>query len=168
MTQRSEILIRFVPFRGANLRVKSGLFIAPKHFRYFINRTKTQGKGIVVPEKVLSVTKEEADKKGYELKSYGEVVVADRIVTPEVENSKQQKKMLDDLQAAIMDAFATAHKDDVDAVWLEKLSIAFIIQHASLLVEERVDAKRSLFIILPRNIWKRNVSHTTIPRLFVC
>ena len=41
VTHRSEILIRFVPFRGANLRVKSGLFISPKHFRYFINRTKT-------------------------------------------------------------------------------------------------------------------------------
>lgn len=121
VTHRSEILIRFVPFRGANLRVKSGLFISPKHFRYFINRTKTMKNGVDVPEKVLSVNKEEAAKKGYELKSYGEVVVADRIITPEVENSKQQKKLLDDLLASIMDAFATAHKDDVDAVWLDKV-----------------------------------------------
>ena len=121
VTHRSEILIRFVPFRGANLRVKSGLFISPKHFRYFINRTKTMKNGVDVPEKVLSVNKEEAAKKGYELKSYGEVVVADRIITPEVENSKQQKKLLDDLLASIMDAFATAHKDDVDAIWLDKV-----------------------------------------------
>ena len=121
VTHRSEILIRFVPFRGANLRVKSGLFISPKHFRYFINRTKTMKNGVDVPEKVLSVNKEEAAKKGYELKSYGEVVVADRIITPEVENSKQQKKLLYDLLASIMDAFATAHKDDVDAIWLDKV-----------------------------------------------
>ena len=121
VTHRSEILIRFVPFRGANLRVKSGLFISPKYFRYFINRTKTMKNGVDVPEKVLSVNKEEAAKKGYELKSYGEVVVADRIITPEVENSKQQKKLLNDLLASIMDAFATAHKDDVDAVWLDKV-----------------------------------------------
>lgn len=121
VTHRSEILIRFVPFRGANLRIKSGLFITPKHFRYFINRNKTLSKGIVVPEKVLSVTKEEAQKRGYELKSYGEVVVADRIMTPEVKNSKQQKEVLDGLLTAIMDAFAIAHKDDVDAVWLDKV-----------------------------------------------
>ena len=121
VTHRSEILIRFVPFRGANLRVKSGLFISPKHFRYFINRTKTLKTGIAVPEKVLSINKEEAAKKGYELKSYGEVVVADRIITPEVKNSKQQKQLLDELLASIMEAFASAHKDDVDAVWLDKI-----------------------------------------------
>lgn len=70
ITHRSEVLIRFVPFRGANLRVKSGMFIAPKHFRYFINFNKTIAKGIVAPEKTVSVSKEEAQKKGYEIKSY--------------------------------------------------------------------------------------------------
>lgn len=57
ITHRSEILIRFVPFRGANLRVKSGMFIAPKHFRYFINFNKTIAKGVIVPDKVVSVNK---------------------------------------------------------------------------------------------------------------
>lgn len=89
ITHRSEVLIRFVPFRGANLRVKSGMFIAPKHFRYFINFNKTIAKGIVAPEKTVSVSKEEAQKKGYEIKSYGEIVVTERISSSEVEHSKK-------------------------------------------------------------------------------
>ena len=121
ITHRSEVLIRFVPFRGANLRVKSGMFIAPKHFRYFINFNKTIAKGIVAPEKTVSVSKEEAQKKGYEIKSYGEIVVTERISSSEVEHSKKQKKNIDELLAMIMSEFSKAHKDDVNAVWLDKI-----------------------------------------------
>ena len=121
ITHRSEVLIRFVPFRGANLRVKSGMFIAPKHFRYFINFIKTIAIGIVAPEKTVSVSKEEAQKKGYEIKSYGEIVVTERISSSEVEHSKKQKNNIDELLAMIMSEFSKAHKDDVNAVWLDKI-----------------------------------------------
>ncbi len=170
VTHRSEILIRFVPFRGANLRVKSGLFITPKHFRYFINRTKTMKNGVDVPEKVLSVNKEEAAKKGYELKSYGEVVVADRIITPEVENSKQQKKLLDDLLASIMDAFATAHKDDVDAIWLDKVVNRFHHPTRQPATKgKRGKSKKSIYDLAEEYLEKKHFSydHTKAFRVLV-
>ena len=39
ITHRSEVLLRFLPFHGMNLRSKTGIFIYPRHFRYFVNRT---------------------------------------------------------------------------------------------------------------------------------
>lgn len=121
VTHRSEVLIRFVPFRGMFLRTKSGIFIQPRHFRYFVNRTSTQKNGIVVPENVISVSKQEAEKRGYTIKTYGEIVIADRIVTPDVEFDRHQKNNLEELLRTIMDEFRETPKDDVDAMWLEKV-----------------------------------------------
>ena len=121
ITHRSEVLLRFLPFHGMNLRSKTGIFIYPRHFRYFVNRTASQKAGVVIPENITSITQQEAEKRGYSIKTYGEIVISDRIVTPEVEFDKQQKKIIDQLQTAIIEAFDAASREDIDAMWLDKI-----------------------------------------------
>ena len=51
VTHRSEILIRFYQGQKIDYRVKSGLFVEPRHFRYFVNRNASKKQGVVVPDK---------------------------------------------------------------------------------------------------------------------
>ena len=125
VTHRSEILIRFYQGQNIDFRVKSGLFVQPRHFRYFVNRVASKKKGIVIPDKVTSVCKEDAKAKGYVLSTRGEVVIADRIMTPEVNFDKEQEKLLGELRTTIMEAFATADKNALATDWLEKIVYRF-------------------------------------------
>lgn len=97
VTHRSEILIRFYQGQKIDYRVKSGLFVEPRHFRYFVNRNASKKQGVVVPDKVTSVTKEEAKAKGYAITTRGEVVITDRLITPEVKFDKEQARLLGEL-----------------------------------------------------------------------
>lgn len=119
-THRSEILLRFHCGRNIDFRVKSGLYIQQNHFRYFVNRDATSKKGIDIPDKVSSATKEIAEAKGYVLKMYGEVVITERLITPDVKYDQEQNKQLEAMQIAIMDAYKQEEKETIDAKWLEK------------------------------------------------
>lgn len=124
-THRSEILLRFHCGRNIDFRVKSGLYIQQNHFRYFVNRDATSKKGIDIPDKVTSVTKEIAEAKGYVLKMYGEVVITERLITPDVKYDQEQNKQLEAMQIAIMDAYKQEEKETIDAKWLEKVVYKF-------------------------------------------
>ena len=125
ITQRSEILIRFFQGQNLDLRVKTGLFIAPRHFRYFINRDATKKKGITVPDKVVSVCKEEAKAKGYSLRTCGEIVIADRIITSEVSYDREQQAKINDLQKIILEEFTKIPKEEANTKWLEDIIFRF-------------------------------------------
>lgn len=124
-THRSEILLRFHCGRNIDFRVKSGLYIQQNHFRYFVNRDATSKKGIDIPNKVTSATKEIAEAKGYVLKMYGEVVITERLITPDVKYDQEQNKQLEAMQIAIMDAYKQEEKETIDAKWLEKVVYKF-------------------------------------------
>lgn len=124
-THRSEILLRFHCGRNIDFRVKSGLYIQQNHFRYFVNRDATSKKGIDIPDKVTSATKEIAEAKGYVLKMYGEVVITERLITPDVKYDQEQNKQLEAMQIAIMDAYKQEEKETIDAKWLEKVIYKF-------------------------------------------
>lgn len=124
-THRSEILLRFHCGRNIDFRVKSGLYIQQNHFRYFVNRDATSKKGIAIPDKVTSATKEIAEAKGYVLKMYGEVVITERLITPDVKYDQEQNKQLEAMQIAIMDAYKKEEKETIDAKWLEKVVYKF-------------------------------------------
>lgn len=124
-THRSEILLRFHCGRNIDFRVKSGLYIQQNHFRYFVNRDATSKKGIDIPDKVSSATKEIAEAKGYVLKMYGEVVITERLITPDVKYDQEQNKQLGAMQIAIMDAYKQEEKETIDAKWLEKVVYKF-------------------------------------------
>lgn len=124
-THRSEILLRFHCGRNIDFRVKSGLYIQQNHFHYFVNRDATSKKGIDIPDKVTSATKEIAEAKGYVLKMYGEVVITERLITPDVKYDQEQNKQLEAMQIAIMDAYKKEEKETIDAKWLEKVVYKF-------------------------------------------
>ena len=124
-THRSEILLRFHCGRNIDFRVKSGLYIQQNHFRYFVNRDATSKKGIDIPDKVTSATKEIAEANGYVLKMYGEVVITERLITPDVKYDQEQNKQLEAMQIAIMDAYKKEEKETIDAKWLEKVVYKF-------------------------------------------
>ena len=124
-THRSEILLRFHCGRNIDFRVKSGLYIQQNHFRYFVNRDATSKKGIDIPDKVTSATKEIAEAEGYVLKMYGEVVITERLITPDVKYDQEQNKQLEAMQIAIMDAYKKEEKETIDAKWLEKVVYKF-------------------------------------------
>lgn len=125
VTHRSEILIRFYQGQNIDYRVKSGLFVEPRHFRYFVNRNASKKQGVVIPDKVTSVTKEEAKAKGYAIATRGEVVITDRLITPEVKFDKEQARLLGELQTTIMDAFVAADKSNLSEDWLDKIVYRF-------------------------------------------
>lgn len=67
ITHRSEILIRFYQGQKIDFRVKTGLFIQPRHFKYFVNRAATKKQGVDIPDKITSVCKDEAMAKDMSL-----------------------------------------------------------------------------------------------------
>ena len=160
ITHRSEVLLRFLPFHGVNLRSKTGIFIYPRHFRYFVNRTASQKAGVVIPENITSITQQEADKRGYSIKTYGEIVISDRIVTPEVEFDKQQKKIIEQLQNAIIEAIDTASREDIDAMWLDKI-ISQFFHPTKQYSEKRVRAKgeKSIYDLAEEYLEKKRFSY---------
>ena len=121
ITHRSEILIRFYQGQKIDFRVKTGLFIQPRHFRYFVNRAATKKQGVDIPDKITSVCKDEAKAKGYVVTTRGEVVITDRLITPDVLYDKEQARLLVDLQTIIMDAFVKVDKENISDDWLDKI-----------------------------------------------
>lgn len=121
ITHRSEILIRFYQGQKIDFRVKTGLFIQPRHFKYFVNRAATKKQGVNIPDKITSVCKDEAKAKGYVVATRGEVVITDRLITPDVLYDKEQARLLVDLQTIIMDAFVKVDKENIPDDWLDKI-----------------------------------------------
>lgn len=121
ITHRSEILIRFYQGQKIDFRVKTGLFIQPRHFRCFVNRAATKKQGVDIPDKITFVCKDEAKAKGYVVATRGEVVITDRLITPDVLYDKEQARLLVDLQTIIMDAFVKVDKENIQEDWLDKI-----------------------------------------------
>lgn len=79
-TGRAEILLRLYQGKKYDLYAKTSLFVMPRYFEYYINKSKTAKNGVSVPDKTITVTREEATKKGYILYDRGELVVNARII----------------------------------------------------------------------------------------
>lgn len=170
VTRRSEILIRFYQGQNIDFRVKSGLFVQPRHFRYFVNRVASKKKGIEIPDKVTSICKEDAKAKGYVLSTRGEVVIADRLITPEVRFDKEQAKLLGELQTIIMETFAAADKNVLSADWLEKIVHRFHHpQSAARVKRQRGKKAMSIYDLAEEYLEKKRFSydHTKAFRVLV-
>lgn len=170
VTRRSEILIRFYQGQNIDFRVKSGLFVQPRHFRYFVNRVASKKKGIEIPDKVTSICKEDAKAKGYVLSTRGEVVIADRLITPEVRFDKEQAKLLGELQTIIMETFAAADKNALSADWLEKIVYRFHHpQSAARVKRQRGKKAMSIYDLAEEYLEKKRFSydHTKAFRVLV-
>jgi len=169
-TQRSEILLRFHCGRNVDFRVKSGLYVQQSHFRYFVNREATKKSGIEISDKVISATKEDAKKKGYKLKMYGEVVIAERLITPDVKYDQEQNKLLGDLQNAIMEAYKEEENESIDSKWLEKIVYKFHHPDKKLVSRSRRSKRQeSIYDLAEEYLEKKRFSydHTKAFRVLV-
>lgn len=145
VTQRSEILIRFYQGQNIDFRIRSGIFISPKHFRYFINRAATHKLGISVPDKILSVCKDEAQAKGFVIRTSGEIIIADRLKTPEVRYDMEQLKKMDALKLKIMETFTSMPNEDVCSKWLESIVAKFNHPESTISIS-RAEARKKMSI----------------------
>lgn len=139
VTHKSEILLRFHQGQEIDFRVKTGLFIYPRHFRYFINREACFRKGIVIPQKMLSVCKEDALQKGYVIRTCGEIIISDRLITQDVKLEQEVAHKLENLKILIMEDFNKMPREDVNASWLETIVDKF--NHPDKYVSDQDKAK---------------------------
>ena len=56
---------------------------------------------------------------------YGEVVIAERLITPDVKYDQEQNKQLMNIQQAIMEAYKEQENGTIDSKWLEKVVYKF-------------------------------------------
>jgi len=116
---KTEILVRFFNGKQFNLRAKTEVYINPRFFEYYINTKATKALGVTIPDKVTTATQAEALKEGYILRDSGEIVIKQRIETPEVKYHKDQARKIDDIKKAIFNAYENADKDVIEGDWLK-------------------------------------------------
>ena len=63
-----------------------------------MNRAQTEKNGVHVPNKVTTVTKEDAIKKGYCLRKSGEIVINERIETGDIKEERERIKKINNLK----------------------------------------------------------------------
>lgn len=154
--QLSEVLIRFVPCRGLNLRAKSGVWISPKHFRYFVDREATKKAGISIPDKVTSVTVEEAKEHGYILRTSGEIVFLERFMTPQLLGEMKEAAKLEQLKIAIAQAYTETDKAEIDSQWLTRVIKKF--HNPNIFIEKTNWKEKSIYELIEEYIERKNFS----------
>lgn len=121
---KSEIVIQFSHLHY-NMRAKSGIFVNPSFFEFNIDWRKTDQSakelGITIErikDSTTSIAK--AAKMGLVLQESGDIVIRQRVETPEVKEHKELKAKLEHLSKYIMDCFAnTTDKDSITKEWLK-------------------------------------------------
>lgn len=158
---KSEILLRFHQGKDMDFRVKTNIYILPKHFRYYINRSASIKAGAKVPDKANLATKEEAKAKGYVLRTSGEIVIADRIITDEVKEEQDTAKRVKDLMTYISDSFSRIPKEEITAQWLEKLINTFNHPEKEVQTEDefKLNSQMSIYMLAETYLKRKKFSY---------
>ncbi len=121
-TGRQEVLIRFHEGKRFCLYAKSGIYISPEFFEYYIDRAKTEAHKISVPPKLITVTQKKAESKGYVLYNRGIICVSNhRLETPEVKWHKQKAESIEELSKKIMESFEESAISEIQGDWLKNI-----------------------------------------------
>ena len=120
---RSEIVIQ-LSHQHLNMRAKSEVFVNPNYFEFYIDWRKTEQSaksvGLSIERtKELTATIEKANRFGYVLQDSGDIIIRQRVESPEVVFHKEQKKRLETLKDSIMTQFEKANKDSLTKDWLK-------------------------------------------------
>ncbi len=119
-TGRSELLIRLFQGSKINFRGKTGIFISPSHFEYYIDKYKTEKLlGLKLPLKLDTVTVADSIKRNYILLGRGKIVIKNRIKSEEVSYHLEQIKKVNDLKRLILDSFEAIDKEKINSDWLK-------------------------------------------------
>ena len=118
-TCRQEVLIRFHEGKKFCLYAKSGVYVSPEFFEYYIDRAATEANNVSVPSKLVTATQKKAECKGYVLFKRGVICVSNhRLETPEVRWHKQQAERIELLCKEIIKCYEDAPKSEIAGDWL--------------------------------------------------
>ncbi len=121
-TGRQEVLIRFHEGKKFCLYAKSGVYVSPEFFEYYIDRAKTEANNVSVPSKLITVTQAKAESKGYILYNRGIICVSNhRLETPDVRWHKQKAESLERLSKLIIERFEESAVSEIQGDWLKNI-----------------------------------------------
>ena len=154
---RAEILIKFYNGSQFCLRAKSGVFVNPDFFKYYIDRGKTSKLGVIVPDNTDKATTAKAEKCGYVLRTSGEIDTSDkRIKTPEVKEHEKQAIKIEGIKKAILDSYEIADKDSIKDDWLKL--VVDKINHPEK-YETKEEDKPTFFELIEEYLLKKQFSY---------
>lgn len=118
-TGMSEIKI-VLRYSGHDLYAKSGIFVNPAFFEYYIDRKKTTNPLRPLPENKATATMEKAVKNGWALRNNGIIVCSTKsLQTPSVKYHNEQWSRMEELKKTIVNSFnAVADKESLTSEWL--------------------------------------------------
>ena len=163
-TGMCEVLIRFFQGTKFNTRAKSGIFVSPEFFEYYIDRDKTEKLGVKIPGNLTTSTTEKADKHHYVLRQSGVIVVKQRLETPEVRYHREQSAKLDELKKFIIEKYEANRDIQMTSDWLQLVIDKF---HNPVKYEIKPQHKGSFFELVEEYIEKRQLaeSHARVYRV---
>lgn len=118
-TGMSEVKI-VLRYSGHDLYAKSGIFVNPSFFEFYIDRRKTTNPLRPLPENKTTATMEKAEKNGWALRNNGIIVSsAKTLQTPIVKYHNEQWAKMEELKKTIVNAFNdAADKESLTSEWL--------------------------------------------------
>ena len=121
-TGMSEVMV-CLRYSKHDLYAKSGIFVSPSFFEYFIDRKKTVTPKRPLPENKNTTTLEKAVKNGWAVRKSGVIVTSTKAVqTKEVKEHNDKAEKMEDLKKAIISAYNEAmDKESLTSVWLTEI-----------------------------------------------
>lgn len=118
-TGMSEIMI-YLRYSKKDLCAKSGIFVNPSFFEFYIDRKKTVNPKRPFPENKSTTTLEKAVKNGWVVRRSGIIVTSNKqLKTEEVKFHEKQAEKLEELKKAIITAYNEASdKETLTSEWL--------------------------------------------------
>ena len=163
-TGMCEVLIRFFQGTKFNTRAKSGIFVSPEFFEYYIDRDKTEKLGVKIPGNLTTATTERADRYHYVLRQSGIIVVKQRLETSEVKYHRKQSAKLDELKKLIIEKYEENRDIQMSSDWLQLVVDKY---HDPVKYEVKPEHKGSFFELVEEYIDKRQLadSHARVYRV---
>lgn len=122
-TGKSEVKI-CLRYSRHDLYAKSGIFVNPSFFEYYIDRKKTTNPKRPFPENKNTTTMEKAIKNGWVVRNSGIIVKKDdrSLQTPDVTYHNEQADKMEDIKKAIINAYTdAADKESLTSEWLAEI-----------------------------------------------
>lgn len=117
-TGRSEVLIRL---RHGNLDLygKSGCYVSPDNFHYYINTRKCERKGIRVPSQLQRLNRRDAERRGLYILEKGEIIVRGAYGGEDWQHDKETKEEVEKIVHGLAEAFEGEYdKSILNSEWM--------------------------------------------------
>ena len=155
-TGMCEVLIRFFQGTKFNVRAKSGVFVSPNFFEYYIDRAKSEKLGIKVAASVTTMTEEKAKKQNVALRQSGLIVIKQRLETPNVKYHREQSDRLVQMKKHILEAYEANRNVKITSNWLQLVVDSFN-NPETIFVQ---DKNKSFYELAEEYIAKRKLAYT--------